>query len=341
MGTGTINALSYSNEISPYLEKDLIGKTESIFSRAVNILIGGSSPNTLITILDKNMGNIVNGILVDLPHNTSFHDLGLKEGMDINKDDYLINIPDAKMLVSLKDASPWICSSKTLEYILPEEKIIENLQIVNNIIKTKNLTSGLSPLFDHQQSILDGRGNIHLPKLDNLCRSSFILLNDLMQNIKTDNLAKAKESLENLIGLGIGLTPSADDVLLSFIGVFFSLENYFKKTNYFDLIFEIIKYIGSIASIKTTLVSQIYLKAAAEGKLSEFLSDFIKALLTSCSSEEIKSYTDRILSVGSSSGKEIILGISLAIKLSLQLLDLKSNRRRGKIVHLPEFESSY
>ena len=128
-------------------------------------------------------------------------------------------------------------------------------------------------------------------------------LRPLFTAIVGGGAARVGELLKNTVGFGCGLTPSSDDALL---GACAAAEFYGKCSRTFlpnlaGLIYE-------ISLSRTTDVSRKYMRCAAQGRYPANLI----ALAVSVLSADVKAPDfdafERLLSVGHSSGKDILFG---------------------------------
>ena len=105
--------------------------------------------------------------------------------------------------------------------------------------------------------------------------------------------------MHKLLGLGIGLTPSADDVILGMLYVFRKLRKAFPEP------FNIFKSsVLESCGIRTNRISSAYLKAIADGAYFERMEQVWKGLC-----EVMPLDVSKLTTVGSNSGAEMLLGV--------------------------------
>ena len=112
--------------------------------------------------------------------------------------------------------------------------------------------------------------------------------------------ASAAEAAVGLLGLGNGLTPSMDDVLLGYLYVLLRRGRTRPVT-------EALRRVLSNAAGRTNDISAAFLKAAALGEPFQRLENLLRGL-----SGEIPLELSPMLEVGGSSGSEIAMGALLA-----------------------------
>ncbi len=125
------------------------------------------------------------------------------------------------------------------------------------------------------------------------------------QGLKMLKINSAK-GFEMLIGLGVGLTPSADD-FLSGLAAFFHIINYLPEFN-----FSLKKYLEQKGMERTTFVSCNLLKDICNGHINEDLYNLIYSLVSE--NKDTQFLTRRMIDYGSTSGYETCLGILAGYK---------------------------
>ncbi len=145
-------------------------------------------------------------------------------------------------------------------------------------------------------------------------RSALPHLSGVLLTIHARNYPEIRRSAANLVGLGAGLTPSADDILAGLIvSLRLAEENRIAEG---DHVARVVDEITSCVPNRTTALSEEFLMHAAVGEANEPVMDLLKRILTA-GPGEVRSATRRLLAVGETSGTEIALGIWLGIQLAL------------------------
>lgn len=134
-----------------------------------------------------------------------------------------------------------------------------------------------------------------------LCQSTYPLLCNLIDALKRGSITS---TLEPLIGLGIGLTPSLDDVILGMLYTFLRAIPHAQITQ------ELQSAVITLSTDRTNAISAAYLQAVADGAAFERLDDLLLGL-----SGQNPMNLEPILQIGSSSGSEMLLGALIAAKI--------------------------
>jgi hypothetical protein len=292
----------------------LKGTVLSVFQYALNILF---DDGYFLTILDEKYQRIPFGISVSIAENFSFKYL-IEVGESVYFLDNLLIIGNVKIKLDQESRSKEI----SVKIMSPDLSVAErNLLAVSGLVKTQNKTGGFFPLFRNIVPFSFTEASLD-DNLDPICSYAATQMRLLHYHFIAENEIESMKSLENMFGLGVGLTPSGDDFLLGFFCLFLNLNETAFTPGFIDRITEKITYscIG-----KTTLISEVYLYYGLKGQFSEVLSSFVKSLFIA-DSRKVKKHFQNLLDIGSSSGLDMILGCLFALKLNLIRTNLNTIR---------------
>ena len=141
--------------------------------------------------------------------------------------------------------------------------------------------------------------------LNPYCSRAYPLLLRLIKVLSCESDEDVRECVALLLGLGVGLTPSADDVMLGMLYTFRMLGN---KTPKLVKVFR--ESIAEMCDTHTSKVSAAYLKAVLSGAYFERLERVFDGL---CGAIPLD--TSLLLEVGGSSGSEMLLGMLIALHI--------------------------
>ncbi len=299
-----LNSLSIGISVNKKIQdQGDLGWIHSIFERVINICIRG---NSLISIVGKEIGNGPLNILVDVPPNINLLTAGIKIGDLVTRSGDLITLGDNSLIISNKRAELWIPKRKYFVNLQPINSIVTNLEFLRNLTVRDHPLIGINELISFTN--LDGidQGPIH--KLGTLSIFALPHISSLLKAIKEGNLTNIDHISSKLVGLGSGLTPAADDILLGLmISMIYFSENFpessidVKKINHT---------ITSNVSGRTTFISQEFLRETSIGNVSEFVAILLEKLLTS-DQQEVENSARKVLNLGGTSGVDIVFGIIL------------------------------
>ena len=146
------------------------------------------------------------------------------------------------------------------------------------------------------------------------CAKAYGPLVRLRDGLAHNDAEAVPAEVKSLLGLGIGLTPSADDVLC---GMTYTLLHGARKLTAADA--EFVNAVRRYAPERTNLISAAILKAVTDGGRFEMMDNVLRGL-TGAGEDGREALaredgTQRLLTIGSSSGSEMLLGITIAAKL--------------------------
>lgn len=144
---------------------------------------------------------------------------------------------------------------------------------------------------------------------------AYVLLRELMDAFNCNDRGKIGSCVQRLLGLGVGLTPSADDVLMGMAYVF----HVFPQCNR-EMAEEFFFCLEKQCQFLTNRISAAYLKAIiAEGPF-ERMDSVYRGI---CGLEPLDIH--KLTQIGSSSGSEMLLGMLLALRICGNGLSVKED----------------
>lgn len=127
------------------------------------------------------------------------------------------------------------------------------------------------------------------------------IIEESLMHKDADYLSSA---IDSIIGLGLGLTPSGDDFIT---GMLYSFSFFARKSRraaqYFTMLSKAVK----VKTCRTSEISREYLLCACEGLYYEIVTEVLESLTED--DRDIEGSVLRLLSVGASSGADILCGI--------------------------------
>lgn len=141
--------------------------------------------------------------------------------------------------------------------------------------------------------------------MDPICGKALPILNGLLEGLITDNEKTISGAISKLLGLGHGLTPSMDDVLL---GIVYGLQRFAPLKGCTASLRDAIL---RQAQSRTNAISAAYLEAVAQSGYFQRLDDAMIGLYNNIAID-----ISPLLEIGSSSGSEMLLGLLLAAKIT-------------------------
>ena len=289
------------------LKPGATGRVHSVFERTFNILIGGKLVGIARADAAKSPINLITDITPDTPVSSL-----VRKGAKASVAGDVLQVGD-ELTIYLKNAEVWKPRNRVTMAL--EIKVIENnLEVAKRL--ASNRSESLGQLLPHIDEISSG---VALPELElnQVAKAVLPHVVSLVSAVRSEDLDGVKQSSENLLGLGPGLSPSADDMLVGFMaGLQWTVDSLGGDIDRVDVIN---RTITARAAEKTTLLSQQLLRHAARGEVNETVQLLLEAILAGTPAD-VESATKEVLTIGETSGVDMMVGILIGMHLGLNML---------------------
>jgi hypothetical protein len=152
-------------------------------------------------------------------------------------------------------------------------------------------------------------------------RQALPCVSDLSQSVLSDDADRFAGAWDGLLGLGPGLTPGGDDLLVGFLAA----HRLFSSPLGGKLDFGLWKSrLNAEAALKTTRTAARFLTAALEGQFAEIPHRFLSSLRACRGIEEVEtrdltSAAETLIGFGHTSGTDMLVGVAIGLwTLSLE-----------------------
>jgi len=285
------------------------GKVHSVFSHTIN---WETSANRLACLVDSNGGDVPFGVSVKVRKHFSFEKVGIYPGdfvfvfnnqIRFNHDTLVVDLAQLEITdhpTPLRRSHRPPVSARLNEVLSLLIKAPETRAGCKRILQALCQVYGLVPLVNPENDLFYSK---IITKLCNI-RKSFIK-NDY------ENLGK---EMRSLIGLGLGLTPTGDDVAIGFLAAWNACRKRDVNFGNFEKLTNNLKehYQG-----KTSRISEEFLFHALEMRFSDRVADFIQAF-SNGGADQIVSSAAKLFRYGATSGVDTGLGVVLGFGLQLE-----------------------
>ncbi|MFD0826716.1 DUF2877 domain-containing protein [Neobacillus sp. M.A.Huq-85] len=271
------------------------GFIHSIFERTVNIKC--SHTGDIFTLSCSKLDNGPNSLVIDV---SDFRNFNLKVNDRFFVEKGVLFIED-RLAIKIEQTKQW----KGLLPPFPEDnKILKmNLTIMRDHIDQYGKCGGM-------KSNVQSMGIFEAEMSKMLNERSRLLVCEIVNK----RILYALEYAVGLIGLGPGLTPSGDDFLTGFFTIFNMLNSPCYSLKVFC------GQVVNQAKTRTNDISYMTLKKASIGKVRESIIHLIQSAISG-NKQELISSLNNVLSIGSSSGTDIALGIVAGFEAALKIRD--------------------
>ena len=294
-----VDAISGDAELFNAPLSALVGEARihSVFERVINVEIGRGR---LMTLAASESENAPDTIVTNI---CSWSEADLEPGRAVRHADGVVFLGEG-VRISLARAMPWHC--RLPMYAADPDRLRTTLAMARGQLAKQG--KGISVTGENKADANQKpEGSV-----DQALRSVFARAsNGLCAALAGGDLEAAQGHVEQLVGLGPGLTPAGDDFLLGLLTALNIPESpaYALRT--------VGSFVLNCADRQTHLVSLAALRHAAEGRARESVVALCEALMRG-DSATLRSGLERVLRIGSSSGTEIALGLLSGFAIHLQ-----------------------
>jgi hypothetical protein len=264
------------------------GVVHSVFARTVNIAPSGGDVGDLCPLVHRESDAGPGCMLAEV---RDFSHLPLGQGDEARVEEGCLRIGQAGF--SFREALPR--QPEHLAYPVDTGRLRRNLRALDPARPPgRGRAAEETPFTREARRLLVGRARA------------------LEAALKSGREAEASRYVAGLLGLGPGLTPSGDDILLG-LSATLALEGApgarFHSFRGF---------VAEQACVATNLISAAGIREAVKGRTRTVIADFIRALLYG-DPASAKSRLKQVLELGSSSGADMAHGIFLGMEVNLFL----------------------
>ena len=266
-------------------------RVQSVYRSVVNV----TTADGVLTVAGEG-GGLPNGILADL--GPDWRAIGLQPGMVVVANDAKIRVPDAGLEIQFDAAPRWSPRLPSTAEAAGDAaaRWARRTAATRTIARARASAGGFGSLL--RQNVLDDPdAYVHVARPE---------LAGLIFALENGDRSLAAEAATLLIGLGTGLTPSGDDVL---VGIEASLHALARPAAGFLGLAT-----GDVEG-RTTALAATLLRHAAAGEFAERLHVLLAALLGS-DDEAIPAAIDRAVAWGATSGTDCLLGVLIGLDVA-------------------------
>ena len=270
-----------------------VGRVRSVHRAA--IYIDRAAPPDLLTVAIDDVGGVPGGILVEGA--SDLRALGIRPGMVVVRSPDAFAIPAAAVEIDLSRAVTWSPALPPAARLRPTAELAPIAATARRLAAELAPAGGLAPM-------LSGRAGAGDPWLVH----SRALVGAQLEALGSGDVAAALGPTIDLIGLGIGLTPSGDDYLIGLLAGLDAAGDPARD--------DLATAIASHCPGRTTAVGAAALGHATRGAFSERLHDVLIAIAGNRLAD-LERTLDRALAYGATSGSDTLVGLLAALDLAV------------------------
>jgi len=266
---------------------------QSVFDSAANLRL--VHQNRLITLLISDHYELPQGIRINTK-NLSLQSLTV--GLRAASRGGILRFDSSPLAIDLRSASVWTCPIPELNTNMQSPDVIQAWstawELLNRGQRSKNTeVVGNDLLQLNTGSLLSQR--LGKPVMG------------LISSVESFDLQGATRAAEKMIGLGPGVTPSGDDILIGFLAGLWSTAE--EDSMHLSFIHSFADALRQLAK-QTNEISRTYLYYAAQGQFSSSLSTLAEAIAMG---RQVEQATQNAIRVGHSSGMDSVTGLLIGL----------------------------
>jgi hypothetical protein len=268
----------------------------SVFRSAVNLRL--TKGGRLLTLVTSSEADLPQGIRVDTPDDFSFEIFHTGEQGTCWNDILRLG----PLTIDLSDARRWKCDLPALKADLTNPAASTAWRHAWQMLNKRQLQSNTEIVAENLLRS-DETVRVGAP------RKAGEAMQGLVDATRQCDLADVSP-LRALIGLGVGLTPSGDDLLVGYLaGLWCSVLDESERIQFVaDLGKAVLR-----LSRRTNDISRIYLYHAARGQVSSRMADLAGAICHGATVDRLAAVAESAMQVGHTSGMDAVTGLLIGL----------------------------
>ncbi len=267
----------------------------SAFQSALNLRLHGE--NHLLTLIASSEGDLPQGIRLNVPEGLSFENFQVGEPAVCK--DSILHFEKNSLTVQLSGARRWKCDLPALKFDPAKPAVSAAWNFGWEVLNKRQRLS---------ESELVANELVHESEQTGVSHKAGKAMRDLLDATRQYDLNVS--AVEALIGLGSGLTPSGDDLLMGYMaGLWCTGQDKNERMQFMWSLGETI--IGF--SSKTNDISRTYLYHAAQGQVSSRLANLAEEISRGENPGHLSEITEAAMSIGHTSGMDAVTGLLIGL----------------------------
>jgi hypothetical protein len=274
-------------------EHTLVCAVHSVFDHALNLEAGGREG--LIGVISRE--NVLTPYAVSVREERPFPQTGVCAGMAASVCGGRITIPQAQIDLDLSSADPIDLSVDSIICLATSKNTDWLTERIIDALRQTQTGESMAPLITGD--VQNTYTRFLAPRLERLYAA-----------VTAGAADAAVAAAARIAGCGMGLTPSSDDLLS---GYFSALYLIFRDNGRAHLR-GLIPRMAQAAAERTNRVSATFLLQSGEGLANSAVCDLFRSACRFIDGAAVGRAIERLLSIGSTSGADMLTGIALALR---------------------------
>ncbi|HEY3312572.1 MAG TPA: DUF2877 domain-containing protein [Anaerolineales bacterium] len=284
-------------------QEDFEAVVQSVFQPAVNLRPTRSK--LLLTLSTSGEADLPQGVRVNSPADFSF-DQKLRIGEKASCQGKLLFFQDSSLVIDLNSASRWECDLPALRGNINNPTTAAAWDFAWQILNERQARLGAELQAAAVLKLEDDTRNETTKRAG---KAILALGIGAIQHWMSDYSFQA--GVVGVVGLGPGLTPAGDDLLVGFLaGLWCTLRGREDCAKFLTRLGRAI----IRASKKTNDLSRTYIFQAARGQVSSRVEALARAICSGEGEEQIRTAAEAAMQSGHSSGMDTVTGLLLGLR---------------------------
>lgn len=278
---------------------DFDGEIHSVFQSALNIRVKGEEH--LLTLISSE-NDLPQGIRLDVSKRFSFGDFqvgNFRVGQLAICSDGILYFENNTLTIQLSRARRWKCDLPSLKFDPARPAVPAAWSFVWEALNERQKSAETEIVAEKLLDESKQEGILH--RAGKAIRALRHATQQYQSNIS---------AVEGLIGLGSGLTPSGDDLLVGYLaGLWCTVRGQSERAQFISRLGETIISLSS----KTNDISCTYLYHAAQGQVSSRLANLAEAISRGTNHKRLSKIAEASFEVGHTSGMDAVTGLLVGL----------------------------
>ena len=254
--------------------------------------------DTLLTLVTSTEADLPQGIRLDAPDDFVF--TLFRPGEPVTCRNEILCF--GSLTIELHRARRWKCDLPALQADLTNPAVATAWRSVWDALNKRQIRSNAEII---AENLFCSNERVWL----NTARKSGSAMRNLVEATRRFDLTAAA-SIDTLIGLGTGLTPSGDDLLVGYLaGLWCAVLD---KSERVQFISDLGKALACL-SRKTNDISRTYLYHASRGQVSSLLTNLAETICLGGNSDRLLDTAKTAMQVGHTSGMDAVTGLLIGL----------------------------
>jgi hypothetical protein len=279
-------------------DKNFDASVHSVFKSALNLRLNGE--HGLLTLITSGEGDLPQGIRVELHEDFSFEKIEVGESAVYR--DGLVHFENSSLTVQLSGARRWKCDLPALEFDITNPAVSDAWSFVWDALNKRQRLK-------ESEIVAEDLFGFDVAARAGISRRVGEAMRNLLHATRRYELTDAS-AVNSLIGLGPGLTPSGDDLLVGYMaGLWCTMRGSSERAQLITSLGETI----SRLSQNTNDISRTYLTHAVRGQVSSRLANLAEAISRGANPEHLLEIAEAAMKIGHTSGMETVTGLLVGL----------------------------